>query len=89
MKRSNLAHQLIGKYLADYENQLEKSSTNDGGSFVFLDNQTLQMILAYLFTQDGQDKAYDTSLAEAKIDQMILEQKQQLEQIIRKLEEKV
>jgi DNA-binding ferritin-like protein (Dps family) len=91
MKRSSLVKQLISNYLTDYENQLEKGDTSGNGSFVMLDHQTLQMILTFLFAQLDQEEkqSVETVDIEANIDQLIKEQSEQYEKIIRKLEEKV
>ncbi|SER76339.1 hypothetical protein SAMN04487944_109167 [Gracilibacillus ureilyticus] len=94
MKKNNfdgLGRQLIANYLKNYETQLEKKDGEGSGSFVFLDHQTLQMILAYMFAQMEQEQTdtYDTSEIELQIERIIAQQEEQFNGIIRILEEKV
>ncbi|MFC4403905.1 hypothetical protein [Gracilibacillus xinjiangensis] len=94
MKKSNmeeLAQQLIANYMMDYQKQIGKSEGEANGSFVFLDHQTLQMILTYMFAQMGQAQSvtYDTAELESKMDHVMVQQKKQLEEIILALEGKV
>ncbi|MBS3681224.1 hypothetical protein KGF86_13530 [Ornithinibacillus massiliensis] len=84
---------LIDQYLLEQIQQLLKTEqkVENKASFIFLDNQTITMIMMYLFSRSDNQKSSKTSAVKKEdpdFDRLIEENRSVFEEIIQQLKDK-
>ena len=91
-----LIKQLVSSFMKDYSEQLNSKEKGNNNSFVFLENNTLQMLITYMFmhldnnigqVNRNEDESPDLEEISLSIDSMVNETRVAYEEIIDMLKE--